>query len=45
MTGAHLIAGEPVTGGDSFASAPASGAPRDDPKRRPAHRPRGARRR
>ncbi|WP_370161207.1 aldehyde dehydrogenase (NADP(+)) [Limimaricola soesokkakensis] len=32
MTGAHLIAGDTVTGGDSFASAPAAGAPRDYPK-------------
>ncbi|MCP1169428.1 aldehyde dehydrogenase (NADP(+)) [Limimaricola litoreus] len=36
MTGAHLIAGETVTDGDSFASTPASGAPRDYPKGTPA---------
>ncbi|MGR3633361.1 MAG: aldehyde dehydrogenase (NADP(+)) [Limimaricola soesokkakensis] len=35
MTGVHLIAGDTVTGGDSFASAPAEGAPRDYPKGTP----------
>ncbi|MGR3633147.1 MAG: aldehyde dehydrogenase (NADP(+)) [Limimaricola soesokkakensis] len=35
MTGAHLIAGDTVTGGDSFASTPAEGAPRNYPKGTP----------
>lgn len=36
MTGAHFIAGETVTGGESFASSPATGEPRDHPLGTPA---------